>query len=97
MRDAKIVQLDIHHISVRLHLDLRPVHHPFHQFSTHSIDLDGSFTNAPKRTTGCFHPPTLPLASLTPTHIPPSPTLPHTQVIYRSPRRIIFHFYGRTR
>ncbi|GBM85112.1 hypothetical protein AVEN_62868-1 [Araneus ventricosus] len=44
----------------------RFVSHPFK-----SIDLGGSFTDAPKRTTSCFYPPTPPSARLPATHPPP--------------------------
>ncbi|GBO19647.1 hypothetical protein AVEN_135886-1 [Araneus ventricosus] len=44
----------------------RFVSHPFN-----SIDLGGSFKDAPKRTTSCFYPPTPPSARLTATHPPP--------------------------
>ncbi|GBN45535.1 hypothetical protein AVEN_226238-1 [Araneus ventricosus] len=40
----------------------------FHPFK--SIDLGGSFKDAPKRTTSCFYPPTPPSARLTVTHPP---------------------------
>ncbi|GBM92811.1 hypothetical protein AVEN_182702-1 [Araneus ventricosus] len=36
-----------------------------------SIDLGGSFKDAPKRTASCFYPPTPPSARLTATHPPP--------------------------
>ncbi|GBN12741.1 hypothetical protein AVEN_35692-1 [Araneus ventricosus] len=89
----------------------------FHPFK--SMDIGGSFTDAPKRTTSSsillLLPPTIPLlhmgdfrfletapssvrpdfSSLTPTYIL-LPQLPPTRVIYRPPRRILFHFYGRT-
>ncbi|GBN77622.1 hypothetical protein AVEN_215990-1 [Araneus ventricosus] len=89
-------KLDIHECSAPHHLERFTTLHysisnndqfAFHPFK--SIDLGGSFTEAPKRTTSRFDPPTPPMLPL------PPPNAPPTQVIYRPPRTIVFHFYGR--
>ncbi|GBL78047.1 hypothetical protein AVEN_143354-1 [Araneus ventricosus] len=98
------LKLDIHHKVALRHLDQKTVCFPRIQApKTKTPKRTNGCFDSPTPPTGYFRflkgapfPLRPDFSSMTPTHIPPPQPSSHTWLIYRPPRKIIFHFYGRT-